>query len=104
MYAMVEIKGKQYKASEGSLLKVDKFNADTGDVVELDNVLMISSDSDVKIGEPFIEGAKVKAVVEGHGKEKKLVVLKFKRRKNYRKKKGHRQGYSLLRVKEIAGA
>ncbi|MFP4382992.1 MAG: 50S ribosomal protein L21 [Spirochaetia bacterium] len=104
MYAMVEIKGKQYKASEGSLLKVDKFNADTGDVVELDSVLMISSDSDVKIGEPFVKGAKIKAVIEGHGKEKKLVVLKFKRRKNYRKKKGHRQGYSLLRIKEIAGA
>jgi large subunit ribosomal protein L21 len=103
MYAMVEIKGKQYRAEEGDLLKVDKFDAETGEVVELDSVLMVSSDSDVKIGEPYIDGAKIKATVEGHGKDKKIVVLKFKRRKNYKRKKGHRQQYSLLRVKEISG-
>lgn len=103
MYAMVEIKGKQYKATEGALLKVDRVAGDTGDVVEFDSVLMVRNDEDVKVGSPYVDGAKVKAVIEEQGRGKKITVLKFKRRKNYSRKYGHRQAYSALRVKEIAG-
>jgi len=104
MYAMVEIKGKQYKAEEGALLRVEKVQAQAGDVVEFDSVLMIRKDDDIQLGSPYVKGASLKAVVEDHGREKKIIVFKYKRRKNYKRKHGHRQAYSLLRVKEIAGA
>jgi len=104
MYAMVEIKGKQYKAEEGALLRVEKVQAQAGDVVEFNSVLMIRKDDDIQLGSPYVKGASLKAVVEDHGREKKIIVFKYKRRKNYKRKYGHRQAYSLLRVKEIAGA
>lgn len=103
MYAMVEIKGKQYKASEGDLLKVDKVSGQAGDVLEFDSVLMVRNEDDVTLGTPYVDGASVKAVIETHGRDRKITVLKFKRRKNYSRKYGHRQAYSTLRVKEITG-
>lgn len=103
MYAMVEIKGKQYKANEGALLKVDRVEGEQGDVLEFDSVLMVRNDDDVKLGSPYVDGASVKAVVEAHGRDRKVTVLKFKRRKNYSRKYGHRQPYSTIRVKEIVG-
>ena len=104
MYALVEIKGKQYKATEGSLLKVDRFDSDPGRQVEFDSVLMVSDDKKVKVGQPYVKGAKVVAVVEEHGRDRKILVFKYKRRKNYRRTRGHRQHFSLLRIKEITGA
>ncbi len=104
MYALVEIKGKQYKAEKGALLKVDKLENEKGDSVEFDSVLLTSEGDDVKIGTPYLKGAKVKATVEDHGKDKKITVLKFKRRKNYKKKQGHRQNHSLVKVTEIIGS
>ena len=103
MYALVEIKGKQYKAAEGSVLKVDRFDIDPGKQVEFDSVLLVSDEKKVKLGQPYVKGVKVKAVVEEHGKDKKILVFKYKRRKNYRRTRGHRQQFSMLRVQEITG-
>jgi large subunit ribosomal protein L21 len=105
MYAVVEIKGKQYKAQEGDLLKVDTVEGADGDVLEFDSVLMLRADDEkVSIGNPYVKGARVKAVVEEHGRDRKVIVYKYKRRKGYRRRRGHRQQYSLVRVKEIAAA
>ena len=103
MYALVEIKGKQYKAAEGSLLKVDRFDTEAGKQVEFDSVLLVSDETKVHVGQPYVKGVKVKAVVEEHGKDKKILVFKFKKRKNYRRTRGHRQQFTLLRVQEISG-
>jgi len=105
MYAVVEIKGKQYKAEEGDLLKVDHIHGEDGDLVEFDSVLMVRGDDEkVSVGAPYVKGVKVKGIVEDHGRERKIVVYKYKRRKGYRRRRGHRRQYSLLRVKEIAQA
>ena len=103
MYALVEIKGKQYKAAEGSVLKVDRFEAEPGNQLEFDSVLLVSDDEKVQVGQPYVKGVKVKAVVEEHGKDKKILVFKYKKRKNYRRTRGHRKHFSLLRVQEITG-
>ena len=104
MYAMVEISGKQYKAEEGSLLKVNRLAADEGTELTLDSVVMVRTDKDVKVGTPYVKGASVTATVENHGKDDKVVVRKFKRRKNYHRTYGHRSQYSVVRVKGIKGA
>ena len=104
MYALVEIKGKQYKAEKGSLLKIDKIENVKGDVVEFDNVMMIRDDKNVRIGDPFLKNIKIKTTVEGQQKDRKIVVFKYKRRKNYRKKQGHRQQRTILRVDDIVEA
>lgn len=103
MYALVEIKGKQYKAEKGSLLEVDKIEGEAGDTVEFDSVLMLSGD-DVKVGTPYVDGAKVKVTLEEQTKGKKVRIFKFKKRKNYSLRKGHRQQYTMVRVEEIIGA
>ncbi len=103
MYALVEIKGKQYKAEKGSLLRVDKIDSENGSKVEFDSVLFLSGD-DVKVGTPYVAGAKVTAVVEDQVKGKKVKIFKYKRRKNYSLRKGHRQKYTTVRVEDIVGA
>ena len=103
MYALVEIKGKQYKVEKGALLKVDKLNQDSGSAVEFDSVLLVSNDGDVKVGDPYVKGASVKAVVEGDTRDKKIIVMKYKKRKNYRKKFGHKQPFSIIKVEDITG-
>jgi len=104
MYALVEIKGKQYKAEKGTLLKVDKIDAEEGAAVEFDSVLLLSSEGDVKVGTPYVDGARIKAKVEDHTKGKKVRIFRYKRRKNYARRVGHRQNYTLVRVEEILGA
>jgi large subunit ribosomal protein L21 len=104
MYALVEIKGKQYKAETGKLLKVDRLEKPEGDVLEFDSVLLVSGGEKVQVGTPYVEGVTVKAVVEEHGRDGKIVVFKYKRRKNYRRTRGHRQHFTRLRVQEITGA
>lgn len=101
MYAFVEIQGGQYKAEQGGLLRVNKVATEKGQVVELDKVLLVRNDEKVTIGEPYVEGAVVKAVVEDHLRGEKIIVHKYKRRKRYKRTRGHRQQYSLLRVREI---
>ncbi len=103
MYALVEIKGKQYKAEKGNTLKVDRIEGVKGDTVEFDSVLMVHDDNGVKIGTPYVDGAKVSSIVEEQGRDRKVVVYKYKKRKNYRRKRGHRQAFTLLRVDNIVG-
>ncbi|MDR1933694.1 MAG: 50S ribosomal protein L21 [Spirochaetales bacterium] len=103
MYALIEIKGKQYKAEKGGLLKVDLFADDKGSPLELGNVLLVSGEAGVKVGSPYIEGVTVKAVVEDSGRDKKIIGFKYKKRKNYRRTWGHRQWYTILKVEDITG-
>jgi len=101
MYALVEFMGKQYKTENGSLLKVDKIDAEPGTAINIDKVLLVSGDS-VKVGSPYIQGAKVSAVVESHGKDDKIIVFKYKPKKDYRRKQGHRQQYSIIKIGDIS--
>mgnify|MGYP005838302959 FL=1 len=103
MYALVEFKGKQYKAEKGALLKVDRIDAEVGSAVDIDSVLLVSGDA-VTVGAPYVKGASVKAVVENHGKDKKIIVFKYMPKKDYRRKHGHRQQYSYIRIQDIVGA
>jgi large subunit ribosomal protein L21 len=104
MYALVEFKGKQYKAEKGTVLKVDKIEGEQGSAIDIGSVLMISDGGLVKVGSPYVAGVTVKAVLESHGKDKKIVVFKYEPKKDYRRKQGHRQQYSLIRVQDIVGA
>jgi large subunit ribosomal protein L21 len=101
MYALVEFKGKQYKAEKGALLKVDKIDAEPGAAVNIDTVLLVSGDS-VKVGNPYVSGAKVSATVESHGKDGKIIVFKYKPKKDYRRKQGHRQQFSIIKIGDIS--
>ncbi|MDR2029817.1 MAG: 50S ribosomal protein L21 [Treponema sp.] len=103
MYALVEFKGKQYKAEKGALLKVDRIDAEPGTSLDIDSVLLLAGDS-VSVGAPYIQGAKVQAVVESHGKAPKIIVFKYKPKKDYRRKQGHRQQYSIIKIQDIVGA
>jgi len=103
MYVLVEFKGKQYKAEKGSLLKVDKIDAEPGTALDIDTVLLVSGDK-VVVGAPYVQGAKVSATVESHGKDDKIVVFKYKPKKDYRRKKGHRQQYSIIKIGDIVAS
>jgi len=101
MYALVEFKGKQYKAEIGALLKVDLVDAQPGTAINIDTVLLVSGDT-VKVGTPYVSGAKVSATVESHGKDDKIIVFKYKPKKDYRRKQGHRQQYSIIKIGDIS--
>ncbi|WP_300409986.1 50S ribosomal protein L21 [Lagierella sp.] len=103
MYAVIETGGKQLNVEVGKSYKVEKLNVSEGDTVEFDRVLMVSNGDDVKIGNPVVEGAKVKATVEAQGRGKKVIVYKFKAKKNFRKKKGHRQPFTQVKIEAIEG-
>ncbi len=100
VYAIIETGGKQLKVTEGQEVYIEKLDAEAGDTVTFDKVLMIGGD-DVKIGTPYVEGATVTAKVEKHGRQKKIIVFKMKRRKNYRRKQGHRQPYTKVVIEKI---
>ena len=101
MYAIIKTGGKQYKVSEGDLVRVEKLAYEVGDTVEFDEVLLVAGD-EVKVGSPVIENAKVTATVEDQNKDKKIVVFKYKPKKQYRKKHGHRQPYTLVKINSIS--
>ncbi|WP_123052947.1 50S ribosomal protein L21 [Clostridium sp. JN-1] len=102
MYAVVVTGGKQYKVSEGDVIYVEKLEAEVDSTVEMDNVLAVSKDNgDFVVGKPEVEGAKVTAKVVAQGKSKKVIVFKYKRKKDYRKKQGHRQPYTKLQIEKI---
>jgi len=101
MYALVEFKGKQYKAEKGALLKVDLIDAEPGTAINIETVLLVSGDS-VTVGSPYVKGAKVSATVESHGKDAKIIVFKYKPKKDYRRKQGHRQNYSIIKIGDIS--
>ena len=101
MYAVIESGGQQFKVAAGETLKVDKLQGEVGTEVMLDKVLMVKSDEDVKIGMPYLEGAKVVAEIVDQGRDKKVIVFKFKRRKGYKKMKGHRQHITTIKISKI---
>ena len=103
MYAIVDFKGKQYKAEKGAILKVDKIEAAPGSTLDIETVVLVSGDT-VKVGAPYVPGVKVSAVVESHEKAKKIIVFRYLPKKDFRRKKGHRQQYSVIRIQDIAGA
>ncbi len=102
MYAVIETGGKQYKVSEGDVVFVEKLEAEEGTEVVFDKVLVVGGD-DVKIGAPYVDGATVTATAQKQGKAKKIIVYKYKPKKGYHKKQGHRQPYTKVEIKAING-
>jgi len=102
MYAVIQTGGKQYRVSEGATVRVEKLNAEEGATVDLDKVLMIADGEDVRVGSPYVDGGKVTATVKAHGRAKKVGIVKFKRRKQYLKRQGHRQWFTDLQITGIS--
>lgn len=100
MYAIIETGGKQVKVEEGQAIYIEKLAAEAGDTVTFDKVLFVGGDS-VKVGNPVVEGATVTGKVEKQGRQKKIVVYKYKPKKNYHKKQGHRQPYTKVTIEKI---
>lgn len=103
MYALIEYKGKQYKAEKGAVLKVDNIDAEKGSKIDIDSVLLLSGDGGVKVGTPYVQGAKVTALVGDNVRDKKILVYKYKSKKDYHRTIGHRQKYTLITIEDIAG-
>lgn len=101
MYAVIETGGKQYRVEEGATLKVERLDAEPGAAVTLDKVLLVADGEQVQVGAPTVKGASVQAKVLRHGRDKKVVVFKFKAKAHYRRKRGHRQGFTALRIEKI---
>ena len=101
MYAIVKTGGKQYKVAQGDVLFVEKLEANEGDVVPLDQVLAVAGENGLTVGAPVVEGATVTAKVVAQGKAKKVIVYKYKAKKDYRRKQGHRQPYTKLVIESI---
>jgi large subunit ribosomal protein L21 len=101
MYAVIQTGGKQYRVSEGATVRVEKLVADEGSTVELDKVLMVADGDAVQVGTPYLTGGKVTAEVKAHGRGKKVQIVKFRRRKHYLKRQGHRQWYTELKITGI---
>ncbi len=102
MYAIIETGGKQYKVSEGNVIKVEKLAVEAGAEYAFDKVLVVSDDKGVTVGAPYVAGAKVNATVIGDGKAKKVIIYKYKSKKGFHKKNGHRQPYTVLKIGSIA--
>lgn len=100
MYAIIETGGKQIKVEAGQAIYIEKLNAETGETVTFDKVLFVGGES-VKVGSPLVDGATVTAKVEKQGRQKKIVVFKYKAKKNYHKKQGHRQPYTKVIIETI---
>ena len=103
MYAVIKTGGKQYRVCAGQKLKVEQIPADVGAEVILDQVLMVGEGESVRLGQPILSGASVKATVVSHGRGEKVKIFKMRRRKHYQKHQGHRQGYTELKIDAIVG-
>lgn len=104
MYAIIESCGKQYKVTEGDVVFFEKLDAEEGKKVTFDNVILVSNEGKVQIGNPYVKGVKVEGKVISHGKGKKIIVFKMKPKKNYRRKQGHRQPYTKVEIISIKTA
>jgi large subunit ribosomal protein L21 len=104
MYAVIKTGGKQYRVTEGQTLKVEKLEVEEGASVEFDTVLMVADGDRIQIGAPYLEGARVTATVKSQGRGPKIRIVKFRRRKHYRKTQGHRQSFTELRISGISGS
>ena len=103
MYAVIKTGGKQYKVAPGEKLKVEQLPVDVGAEVVLDQVLMVGEGESVRVGQPTVAGATVKAIVVAHGRADKVTIFKMRRRKHYQKHQGHRQNYTELKIDSIVG-
>lgn len=104
MYAVIVTGGKQYRVEEGEVLRVERLAAEEGANVEFDRVLMVGEGSEVVVGTPVVEGARVAATVRAHGRGEKIRIIKFRRRKHYMRRQGHRQNYTEIQVTGIAAS
>jgi large subunit ribosomal protein L21 len=103
MYAIIATGGKQYRVAEGDLLRIEKLEAEVGSNIDFEQVLLVGEGDEVRIGAPLVEGGKVSATVESHGRGDKVRIIKFRRRKHHLKQMGHRQYYTAVRITGIAG-
>ncbi len=103
MYAVVEVKGKQYRAEKGAVLRVDSMEGEAGAAVTLDSVLLVSGDK-IQVGAPYVKGVSVKATIKEQVKGDKVIVFKYKPKKDYARTQGHRQRYTMITVEDIVGA
>ena len=101
MFAVIKTGGKQYKVAPGEIIKVEKLPGEAGEPVEIEEVLLVAGEGEPRVGTPMVPGAKVKATILEQGRAKKIIIFKKKRRKNYKRKRGHRQYYTVLRIDEI---
>ena len=102
MYAIIESCGKQYKVSEGDVVFFEKLTEEEGNKITFDKVVLYSDDNKVEVGTPYVKGIKVEGIVVSHGKGKKIIVYKYKAKKNYRRTQGHRQPYTKVEITKIA--
>lgn len=103
MYAIIETGGKQYRVTEGDKIRFEKINANVDDVVTFDKVILLVKDDAPVIGLPYVDGATVTGKVLEHGKDDKVIVFRYRRKKNYRKFRGHRQQYTTVIIEDIKG-
>ncbi|MEX2054255.1 MAG: 50S ribosomal protein L21 [Candidatus Colwellbacteria bacterium] len=103
MFAVIETGGKQHRVSPGDKIKVEKLEAEDGSTFIFDKVLLVKTDKDTKVGTPYITGAKVEGTILREGRAKKVVIFKYKPKKRYRKKQGHRQSFTEVEIKKISG-
>ena len=101
MYAVIEYKGKQYKAEKGATIQVDKIDAEKGAKIEINSVLLVSNEGKATVGAPYVAGAKVTATVEDSIRDKKVLVFKYKSKKDYHRFLGHRQDYTNIKIDDI---
>lgn len=101
MYAVIEACGKQYKVAEGDVVFFEKLDQEAGDKVKFDKVVLVSDDKKVEVGAPYVKGVSVEGEVVANGKAKKILVYKYKAKKNYRRTQGHRQPYTKVEIKSI---
>ncbi len=101
MYAIIAAGGKQYRVSEGDVIRVEKLGVEAGETVTFDEVLVVNNDGDMKVGTPVVEGATVTGTVEANGRARKVIVYKYKRKTGYHKKNGHRQAYTQVKIEKI---
>ncbi|HOK49780.1 MAG TPA: 50S ribosomal protein L21 [Sedimentibacter sp.] len=103
MYAIIETGGKQYRVQEGDVVRVEKLDIAEGETVKFDKVLLVADEGELKVGKPYVDGAVVEGTVESQGKAKKIIIFKYKAKKDYRKKQGHRQPYTQIKIEKIVG-
>jgi len=103
MYAVIKTGGKQHRVEPGEVLKLEKLSVEAGQTVDFDEVMMIGEGDDIKVGAPFVVGGKVSAEVIAHGRDKKVTIIKMRRRKHYRRQAGHRQWFTQVKITDISG-
>ena len=103
MYAVIKSGGKQHRVEPGEVLELEKLNAEAGETIDFEEVMLIGDGADIKIGAPYIDGGKVTAEVVEHGRGTKITVIKMHRRKHYRRQAGHRQSFTKVKITDISG-